>query len=202
LKYITQKIEIDLLPVTRSITQQQHLKMATMKKQAKAKAVEKGTFYECVWCGKEGTNAPCSSTRQEIMCGRSVETGTIYFCSVKCRRTYCLEYNRREAIKSIDVANEILDKIKVAVAAYIEHGHKIEPCVLQMAKLLNIYKKVLTFIISGDKPSAQKLYDEKKEIVTDYTEDLLANKLWSRLYMTYIDRFAELDEVLKYNCSI
>ena len=173
-----------------------------MKKQAKAVAVEKGTFYECSWCGAEGTNAPCSSTRQEIMCGRSVEKETSYFCSAKCQNISCSEQNRRQVISGIDFANEILDDIKKVVADYIKKGVKINPCILQMAKLYNIYKKVMTFIISGDKPSARKLYDEKKAIVTDCAEDLLADKVWEKLYMFFIDKFAELDELLNNDCSI
>jgi predicted nucleic acid-binding Zn ribbon protein len=173
-----------------------------MKKQAKAKAVEKGTFYECGWCGKEGTNAPCGSDVKKVVCGRMVEEGKNYFCSEKCQHIYCGESNRREIIRDIDFANEILDDIKKIVADFIKEGEKISPPLLQMAKLLNIYKKVLTLIISGDKPSARKLYNEKKAIVTDCAEDLLADKVWTQLYMVFINKFAELDELLSNDCSI
>jgi hypothetical protein len=113
-----------------------------------------------------------------------------------------VENNRREVIKGIDFANEGLDLVKNVVAEYIEEGTKITPCILQMAKLLNIFKKVLTFVISGDKPSARKLYDEKKEIVTDYTEDVLADKLFGDMYMFFINRFAELDGVINNDVSV
>jgi predicted nucleic acid-binding Zn ribbon protein len=176
--------------------------MATMKKQAKATAVKKGTFYECVWCGKEGTNAPGYSITNKVVCGRVVETGKKYFCSDKCQRIYCSEHNRRKVIEAIDFANEALDKVKNVVADFIEEGDKIKPVLLQTAKLLNIYKKVLTFIVSGDKPSARKLYDEKKAIVTDCAEDLLADEVWGDLYMFFINRFAELDGVMSDDCSI
>jgi len=170
--------------------------MTTMKKQAKAKAVEKGTFYECGWCGKEGTNAPCGSDVKKVVCGRMVEEGKNYFCSEKCQNIYCVESNRRILISDIDFANKILGDIKKIVTSFIKEGEKIPPLLLQLAKLLNIFKKVLTFVISGDKPSAQKLYDEKKEIVTDYTEDLLADKVWGDSYMVFINKFAILDEVI------
>ena len=173
-----------------------------MKKQAKATAVEKGTFYECVWCGKEGTNAPCYSVTKKVVCGRAVETGNKYFCSDKCQHIHCVEHNRRKLIEGIDFANEGIDKVKDVVAECIQEGIKIPPPILQMAKLINIFKKVLTFIVSGDKPSARKLYDEKKEIVTDYTEDLLADKLWRDMYMFFINRFVELDGLMSDEVSV
>ena len=175
--------------------------MATMKKQAKATAVKKGTYYECGWCGKEGTNTPYSSTTNEVVCGRAVEKEKNYFCSEKCRHIYCVERNRRKGIEAIDFTNESLDMVKNIVAEYIEEGDKINPIILQMAKLLNIYKKVLTFIVSGDTPSAQKLYDEKKVIVTDCAEDVLADEVWGEMYMFFINRFAELDGMMSDDCS-
>ena len=176
--------------------------MATMKKSTKAAAVKKGTYYECGWCGKEGTNAPYSSTTNKVVCGRAVKKGKTYFCSDKCQHIYCAEHNRREVIESIDFANETIDDIKKIVANFIKEGGKIDPVVLQVAKLLNIYKKLLTFIVSGDKPSARKLYDEKKEIVTDCAEDVLADKVWGKLYMFFINRFAELNEMMDDACSV
>lgn len=176
--------------------------MATMKKQAKAKAVEKGTFYECVWCGQEGTNAPYSSTTKRVVCGRAVEQGKKYYCSAKCQHIYCVENNRRKVIAAIDFTNEALGMVKNGVAVSINEGEKINSVILQMAKLLNIFKKVLTFIVSGDKSSARKLYDEKKAIVTDCAEDVLADKEWADVYMFFINRFAELDGILASNCSV
>jgi hypothetical protein len=176
--------------------------MATMKKQAKATAVEKGTFYECVWCGKEGTNAPCYSTTKRVVCGRAVEQGKKYFCSEKCQHISCSEHNRRQMILDIDWANKNLGDIKKIVADFIKEGEKIPLALLQLAKLLNIYKKVLTFIVSGDKSSARKLYDEKKESVTDCTEDLLVDEVWGKLYMFFINRFAELDGMMSDGVSV
>ena len=175
--------------------------MATMKKHAKATAVKKGTYYECGWCGKEGTNTPYSSIKKSVVCGRAVEKEKRSFCSAKCQHIDCVESNRREGIAAIDFTNEALDIIKLAVAEYIEKGCKINPVVLQMAKLLNIHKKVLTFIISGDTPSARKLYDEKKAIVTDCAEDVLADEVWGEVYMFFINRFAELDGMMTGDCS-
>ena len=175
--------------------------MATMKKQAKATAVKKGTFYECGWCGKEGTNTPYSSTTNEVVCGRAVEKEKRSYCSAKCQHIYCVENNRREAIEAIDFANESLDMLKNVVAEYIEKGCKIDPVILQMAKLLNIYKKLWMFIVSGDMPSARKLYDEKKAIVTDCAEDVLADKVWGETYMFFINKFAEFDGVMTKACS-
>ena len=175
--------------------------MATMKKQAKATAVKKGTYYECGWCGKEGTNTPYNSISKKVVCGRAVEGATTYFCSAKCQHIYCAEHNRREVIESIDFTNESLDMVKDVVAESIKEGEKINPIVLQCAKLINIHKKVLTFIVSGDKSSARKLYDEKKELITDYAEDMLADEVWGEMYMFFINRFAEVDGMLSDDCS-
>ena len=175
---------------------------STMKKEAKATAVKKGTFYECGWCGKEGTNTAYYTTKKRVICGRMVEQGKEYFCSYKCQHIDCLEHNRRKLIANIDFTNELLDELKKIMADFIKKGDKISPCVLKTAKLLNIFKKVLTFVISGDKPSARKLYEEKKAIVTDYTEDLLADKEWERLYMFFINGFAELDDAMSDGVSV
>jgi predicted nucleic acid-binding Zn ribbon protein len=176
--------------------------MATMKKAAKAAAMEKGTFYECGWCGKEGTNTPYNSIRKKVVCGRAVEGATTYFCSMKCQYIHCAESNRRKVIAAIDFTNETLDMIKNVVAEYIDEGEKIDPVLLQVAKLVNIFKKVLTLIVSGDKSSARKLYDEKKAIVTDCAEDVLASEAWGDLYMFFINRFAEVDGMLHDDCSV
>jgi predicted nucleic acid-binding Zn ribbon protein len=175
--------------------------MATMKKQAKATAVKKGTYYECGWCGKEGTNAPCCSSINKVVCGRLVENGKHYFCSAKCQNIYCAESNRREVIECIDYTNEVLDDIKKCMSYSIKHGEKIDPVLLQVTKLTNIYKKVLTLIVSRDKSSARKLYNEKKAIVTDCAEDVLASEEWGELYMFFINRFAELNEMMDDSCA-
>ena len=174
--------------------------MATMKKAAKAAAVKKGTFYECGWCGKEGTNTPYSSFKTNAVCGRMVGGEKKYFCSAKCQHIHCAESNRRKVIGTIDFTNNSLDIVKIILAASINEGNKIDPVVLQVAKLLNIYKKVATFIVSGDKSSARKLYDEKKAIVTDCAEDVLATEKWADMYMFFLDRFAELDGMLSREC--
>ena len=175
--------------------------MATMKKAAKAAAVKKGTYYECGWCGKEGTNAPYKSEFMTPVCGRMVAGKTNNFCSKKCRHIVAAEHNRREVITCIDYTNQVLDEIKSSVAYSIKHGEKIDPVLLQVTKLINIYKKVLTFIVSRDKSSARKLYDEKKAIVTDCAEDVLADKEWADVYMFFINRFAEVDGMLSGKCS-
>jgi hypothetical protein len=175
--------------------------MATMKKQAKAAAVKKGTYYECRWCGQEGTNAPYQSEEITSVCGRMVAGKISYYCSEKCRYTFCAEGNRRDAIKEIDRTNETLDDIKDCVAAAIKHGDKIDPVLLQVAKLFNIYKKVMTLIISGDKSSARKLYDEKKELITDCAEDMLASEEWAGMYMSIINSFAEAEKLMDRGCA-
>ena len=169
---------------------------STMKKATKAKAVKKGTYYECVWCGKEGTNTPWCSAKMDVVCGRSVKGVSKLFCSEKCQYIYCAEYNRRCLIASIDFTNKTLDDIKRRVTNFIKKGEKVDPVLLQIAKLMNIYKKVATFIVSGDRSSARKLYDEKKAIVTDCAEDVLADKTYENWYMKFIDKFVELDEMI------
>ena len=171
---------------------------STMKKTAKAEAVKKGTFYECGWCGKEGTNAPYYSTSNTVVCGRLLEQGKkTCFCSAKCQDIYCAESNRKAIIADIDWANQSIDAIKQFVADMIKKGRKINPTILQVAKLVNVYKKVATLIVSGDKPSARKLYDEKKDLVTECEEDILADKTYEAGYMKFIDHFAELDAMMR-----
>jgi len=172
-----------------------------MKKATKAAAVKKGTYYECGWCGQEGTNAEYSTNSSSVVCGRMVMKKDKSFCSEKCRHIVAAEHNRREVIASIDYTNEALADIKDEVATLIKDGEKIDPVILQIAKLLNIYKKVLTFIVSRDMSSARKLYDEKKAIVTDCAEDVLANQEWAEMYMFFINRFAEVDGMLNGDCS-
>ena len=175
--------------------------MAMMKKAAKAAAVKKGTYYECGWCGQEGTNSRYESETLESVCGRMVVEKTNYFCSEKCRHIFCVENNRRDAIKEIDRTNDTLDVIKRWVAFYLETDRKIDPVLLKAAKLFNIYKKVMTLIVSGDKPSARKLYDEKKELLTDCAEDMLASKQWEHMYMVILDKFAEVEQLLDGGCA-
>jgi predicted nucleic acid-binding Zn ribbon protein len=199
---IFQKIEMlfdeEVKDISRTTTAFQ---MATMKKATKAAAVKKGTYYECGWCGQEGTNARYRSEFMTPVCGRLVAGKTNYFCSKKCRHMVSAEHNRREVIGCIDYTNEVLDTIKSSVAYSIKHGEKIDPVLLQVTKLINIYKKVLTLIVSGDKPSARKLYDEKKAIVTDCAEDVLADEYWAEMYMFFINKFAEVDGMMNDECS-
>ena len=169
---------------------------STMKKEAKAKAVAKGTFYECGWCGKEGTDAIYTTDKGSVVCGRMVRKADHSYCSQKCLYMVVAQHNRAELLGCIQWANEALDSIKGYVAEIIADGEKIPPQLLHVAKLFNIYKKVLTLIISGDKPSARKLYDEKKETVTDCAEELLANKGWADSYMPFINKFAEVNEMM------
>jgi hypothetical protein len=175
---------------------------STMKKAAKAAAVKKGTFYECGWCGKEGTNSRYTAVDWSVVCGRMVDGAGRSYCSAKCRYMVAAEHNRANILDDIECANERLDSIKKHVAETLKNGDKIPPIILQNAKLINIYKKVLTLIVSGDKPSARKLYDEKKPIVTDCAEDLLANEDWSESYMPTINKFAEIEGLLDGGCSV
>ena len=175
--------------------------MATMKKATKTAAVKEGTYYECGWCGQEGTNAKYTADSSSVVCGRMVVKKYKSYCSEKCLDIYSLEHNRRQLIAGIDKTNEKISIIKEVVAQTINCGGKIDPVILQIAKLINIYKKVLVLVVSGDKSSARKLYNEKKDIVTDCAEDMLANEEWKELYMPFINRFAELDGLLNGDCS-
>jgi len=175
---------------------------STMKKAAKAAAVKKGTFYECGWCGKEGTDSQYTAVDWSVVCGRMVESSGRSYCSAKCQYICAAEHNRDNILDDIEGANEKLDAIKKRVAITLKNGDKISPSLLQTAKLFNIYKKVLILIVSGDKPSARKLYDEKKPIVTDCAEDLLADEAWAESYMPTINKFAEIEGLLDDACSV
>jgi hypothetical protein len=175
---------------------------STMKKQAKAKAVKKGTFYECGWCGKEGTNSRFTADKGAVVCGRIVRTADRSYCSDKCQHADCAEHNRDAILGDIEWANEILAVIKQYVTEILQHGDKIPPALLQIAKLFNIFKKVTTLLVSGDKSSARKLYDEKKPIVTDCVEDMLADEDWAETYMPLINKYAGLDGMLRDDCVL
>jgi predicted nucleic acid-binding Zn ribbon protein len=171
---------------------------STMKKAAKEAAVKKGTFYECGWCGKEGTDAFYKTERGSVVCGRMVRKEDRSYCSEKCQYVVISQHNRREALACIDYANGFLDMVRKYVAVFIKEGEQIPPQLLQAARLFNIYKKVMTLTVSGDKPSARKLYDEKKETITDQVEELLASNdgYWSDMYMTFINKFAEVNDMI------
>jgi len=158
--------------------------------------VKKGTYYECAWCGQEGTNSRYVSENLESVCGRMVAKTTKPFCGAKCRRIFTVEHNRCATIEEIEKANDALDVIKKAIAFCLETDRQIDPVLLQVAKMNNIYKKLMTLIVSGDRSSARKLYDEKKAIITDCAEDILASKQWESMYMSVLNKFAEAESML------
>jgi len=174
-----------------------NIKMAsTMKKAAMEKAVAEGTFYECKWCGKEGTNSQYKTTSSEPICGRAVVCKTDTYCSYECCYADTVETNNKFILERIDWANHLLDMSKEHVADAIKHGLKLHPVILLVAKIMNILKKVLTLIISGDKPAAQKLYDEKKATITDCAEDLLADDATASIYMNVLNNFSSVETML------
>ena len=167
-----------------------------MKKATKEKAVAEGTFYECKWCGKEGTNSKYKTTSSKPICGRAVVYKTDTYCSYECGYAETVENNNKIILKRIDWANHVLAMSKQNVADAIKHGLKLHPVILLVAKILNIYKKILTLIISGDKPAAQKLYDEKKATITDCAEDLLADDATASIYMNVLNNFSAVETML------
>ena len=165
-----------------------------MKKEAKATAVKKGTFYECMWCGKEGTNSQYTTTSQTPVCGRMVDGKTYSYCSRACGMAYTKESGRKLILRLNDWATEVIDMCKLDVTEAINAGVKVRPVVLRIAKVINVYKKVLVAIISGDNSTAQKLYDKHKETITDCAEDILADE--DEAYMAVLNKFAGLKTVL------
>ena len=174
---------------------------STMKKEAKAKAVKKGTFYECHWCGKEGTDARYNSDVKMTVCGRSVINRVDRFCSLNCMKVDVVESNRRMVLEQIESMNHITEGYRKVVVESVEDGTKIDHAFTQIAKLANIYKKVLTLRVSGDRLGALKLYTDKKATITDCIEDVLADKLYSKWYMDWVDRFANVEGILDKQCS-
>jgi len=172
-----------------------------MKKQAKAEAVKKGTFYECGWCGKEGTDAVYDSNIMRTVCGRAVLHRTIRFCSLNCMKIETAESNRRMVLDEIEWANLMTEGYREIVTCAIETGKVIHPAFTQIMKMTNIYKKVLVLRLSGDRDAALKLYDEKKSIITDCVEDVLAHKDFSEQYMPWVDRFSRVEGLLDPSCQ-
>ena len=175
---------------------------STMKKAAKAVAVAEGTFYECAWCGKEGTNTKFSSCKVDSVCGREVITRKLFYCSKNCMLSKMIEDNRRFAIDSIEWANTMIAQFKTHVTQTIKDDDQVDPTMLQIIKIVNILKKVTTLALSGDKPSARKLFEEKKEIITDCAEDVLADADWSDTYIDLLNRIADAKTLLKHDTSL
>ena len=169
---------------------------STMKKEAKANAVKKGTFYECKWCGKEGTNAEYTTPSQKPVCGRMVVVATYSYCSLMCGMACTKESGRKMILRLNDWATEIIDLCKLDVTEAINDGVKVRPVVLRIAKVINVYKKVLVAIISGDNSTAQKLYDKHKETITDCAEDILVDE--DEVYMVVLNKFAGLETMLSF----
>jgi hypothetical protein len=174
--------------------------MATMKKQAKAEAVKKGTFYECHWCGKEGTDALYDLNIMRTVCGRAVINRTHRFCSLNCMKIDAAESNRRMVLNEIEWANRMTGGYRAIVTEAIENGEAIHPTVTQIMKMTNIYKKVLILRLSGDRRAALKLYADKKATITDCVEDVLADKDVSERYMAWVDRFSRVEGILDPKC--
>jgi len=174
--------------------------MATMKKQAKAEAVKKGTFYECHWCGEEGTDALYDMNIMRTVCGRAVINRTHRFCSLNCMKIDAAETNRRMVLDEIEWANRMTGDYRVMVTYAIKSGEVIPPIFTQIMKMTNIYKKVLTLRLSGDRLAALKLYTDKKPLITDCVEDVLAHKDLSERYMNWVDRFSRVEGILNPKC--
>ena len=174
---------------------------STMKKATKAEAVKKGTFYECHWCGKEGTDARYDSVIKRTVCGRAVIDRVERFCSLNCMKVDVVESNRRMVLEQIEAMNHITGVYRKVVVESVEDGTKIPHAFTQIAKLANIYKKVLTLRLSGDRLGALKLYTDKKATITDCIEDVLADKRFSKYYMEWVDRFANVEGILDKMCG-
>ena len=178
--------------------------MATMKKATKAAAVAKGTYHECAWCGKEGDDFTHTSTSSKVVCGRAVTLGKAYYCSAECCHIETVETNRRNILERLDWINGVIDNFKKFLTEAVARGVQVPPTTMRIAKIAHILKKVLTLIMTGDKPSAQKVYDENKATITDCEEDILASSPHkaSEVYMVFIDSFAGVETMLKPSTSV
>ena len=172
-----------------------------MKKAAKAKAVEKGTFYECHWCGKEGTNTKWTSNSYTSICGRRVLDHTNSFCSEKCLDIDTVENNRVAILSHIDYIDACILVYKEAVADAIAAGEKVRPIILTLAKTYKIIRKVLVLIVSKDKTAARELYLAHREFIGNSAEELLeitdgdAGGI-GELYMHILNTCAKIDTYL------
>lgn len=179
-----------------------NIKMAsTMKKMAKTKAVAEGTFYECGWCGKDGTNTKWTSSSYTSICGRRVLDHTNSFCSEKCRAIQMVENNRVSVLSHIDRIDTCILVYRMAVADAIAAGKKVRPIFLTLAKTDKIIRKVLVLIVSKDKTAARELYLAHREFIGNSAEELLeitdgdAGGIGEQ-YMHILNTCAKIDTIL------
>ena len=146
--------------------------MATMKKAAKAKAVAGGTFYECGYCGKEGTNAPFSCKEYNYSCGQKGDPKTARFCSKSCARTYIIEGNATSWCKELDELDQRIENYKGVVKMAVECGEQLPKRIISDLKLFKIKRAMLALLLQGDRKAVQNLYKEKREVISDALEEI------------------------------
>ena len=146
--------------------------MATRKKAAKAKAVADGTFYECGYCGKEGTNPPVSSNHYTYSCGQRGDPTTTHFCSKPCGRAYINEDNNITWCKDLDAINYAIENYKGLVKMAVEKGEQLPKRIISDLKLFNIKRAMLVLLLQGDRKAVHNLYMEKREVISDALEEI------------------------------
>ena len=143
-----------------------------MKKAEKAAAVADGTYYECGYCGKEGTNPPYSSRYYTYSCGQKGDPKTTHYCSKPCGRTDFNERNNIMWCKAVDDLDQTIENYKGLVRMAVEEGEQLPKRIISDLKLFKINRAMVVLLLQGDKKAVQNLYMEKREVISDALEEI------------------------------
>ena len=168
--------------------------MATKMKYAKTKSIYTRTnFYECGLCGlrfKDGSDV-IRARLEETSCGRSVVVKQKYFCSKNCALAYQKE-NLTEGFKHrIEEVEQRIESTKYYISTFIKSGKPIPKWVLSVSKLQYIQKKLYGYLLEGKLALAYKLFQDKKELMTEELELVLEAN--DKLYLKLIDDVKDME---------
>ena len=140
------------------------------------------TKYTCEVCGRK-TKTPVQDETTEYSCGQSLPATITYTCSLKCSHDWELTNRTRDTLANIDKLSERIDLAKDCIAEAIADKAQIPKVLLSIVRLYKIEKALFTLIVSEDYKSAHNLYEQKKEIMSDALEDILADEVLSGRYV-------------------
>ena len=167
--------------------------MPTGKKKTYASQHRRKDILECSLCGlrfKDNGNV-IQAEEKEISCGRAVVVKERYFCSKNCALCYQKEHHNIELISRIEMCEERIESTKQYISTFIKEGKPIPKWVLSVSKLQYIQKKVYGYLFEKKLALAYKLYNDKKEQITEELEIILEK--CDKLYLKMIDDVKDME---------
>ena len=168
--------------------------MATKVKYAKTKSIYSRTnFYECGLCGlrfKDGSDV-IRARLEETSCGRSVVKKHKYFCSKNCALSYQKQNLNEGFNHRVEEIQERIESTKYYISTFIKRGKPIPKWVLSVSKLQYIQKRVYEYLLDNKLALAYKLYQDKKELITEELEIVLGEN--DKLYLKLIDDVKDME---------